>query len=103
MASAPEPNLKEYDHEQHDLILFDECSAQKVLLQKKLFQAPLSAVSLGQSTTGCFAYSVWVHAKLLVVASNVWHHDVHELRKADADWLAANSLVLDVREPLWQE
>ena len=103
MASAPEPNLKEYDHEQHDLILFDECSAQKVLLQKKLFQAPLSAVALGQSTTGCFAYSVWVHAKLLVVASNVWHHDVHELRKADADWLAANSLVLDVKEPLWQE
>ena len=44
MASAPEPNLKEYDHEQHDLILFDECSAQKVLLQKKLFQAPLSAI-----------------------------------------------------------
>ena len=103
MASAPEPNLKDYDHEQHDLILFDECSAEKVLLQKKLFQAPLSAVSLGQSTTGCFAYDVWVHAKLLVVASNVWHHDVHELRKADADWLAANSLVLDVSEPLWQE
>ena len=103
MASAPEPNLKEYDHEQHDLILFDECSAEKVLLQKKLFQAPLSPVALGQSTTGCFAYSVWVHAKLLVVASNVWHHDVYQLRKADADWLAANSLVLNVSEPLWQE
>ena len=88
MASAPEPNLKEYDHEQHDLILFDECAAQKVLLQKKLFQAPLSAVSLGQSTTGCFAYSVWVHAKLLVVAFNAWHHDVHELGKADAHWFA---------------
>ena len=103
MASAPEPNLKEYDHEQHDLILFDECSAEKVLLQKKLFQAPLSPVALGQSTTGCFAYSVWVHAKLLVVASNVWHHDVYQLRKADADWLAANSLVLNVSEPLWQQ
>ena len=103
MASAPEPNLKEFDHELHDLILFDECSAQKVLLQKKLFQAPLSPVSLGQSTTGCFAYNVWVHAKLLVVASNVWHHVVHELRKADADWLTANSLVMDVRENLWQQ
>ena len=103
MASAPEPNLKEYDHEQHDLILFDECSAKKVLLQKKLFQAPLSPVALGQSTTGCFAYNVWVHAKLLVVASNIWHHEIHELRKADADWLAANALVFDVREPLWQQ
>ena len=102
MASAPEPNLKEYDHDQHDLILFDECAAEKVLVQKKLFQAPLSPVALGQSSTGCFAYNVWVHAKLLVVASNVWHHEVHELRKADADWLAVNSVVLDVTEPLWQ-
>ena len=101
MASAPEPNLKEFDHEKHDLVLFDECSAQKVLLQKKLFQAPLSPIALGQSATGCFAYSVWMYAKLLVVASNVWHHEVHELRKADADWLCANALVIDVREPLW--
>ena len=103
MAAAPEPNLKEYDHELHDLILFDECSAQKVLLQKKLFQAPLSPISLGQSATGCFAYNVWVHAKLLVVASNVWHHEVHELRQIDADWLAAKSLVMDVKKPLWED
>ena len=66
-------------------------------------QAPLSAISLGQSTTGCFAYDVWVHTKLLVVASNVWHHDVHELEEADADWFAANSLVLDEKEPLWED
>ena len=101
MAAAPEPSMKEYDHERHDLTLFDECLAEKVLLQKKLFQAPLAPVTLGQSATGRFAYSVWVHAKLLVVASNVWHHDVHELRKADSDWLAANAVVLDVSEPLW--
>ena len=76
MASAPEPNLQEYDHEQHDWMLFDECSVQKVLLQKKLFQAPLSRVALGQSTTGCYAkLSSWrpmsgtVASKLLVVAS----------------------------------
>ena len=102
MAAAPEPNMKEYDHEQHDLILFDECSAEKVLLQKKLFQAPLSSIALGQSTTGCFAYDVWVYRKLLVVASNLWLAELAMLRKADHDWLVVNSVVIDVQEPLWQ-
>ena len=101
MAAAPEPNLKEYDHELHDLILFDECSAETVLRQKKLFQAPLSPISLGQSTTGCFAYDVWVYAKLLVVASNVWLAELQALRKADHDWLVVNSVLIDVQEPLW--
>ena len=41
MAAAPEPNLKEYDHELHDLILFDECSAKKVLLQTNCFRLRL--------------------------------------------------------------
>ena len=101
MAAAPEPNLKEYDHELHDLILFDECKAETVLRQKKLFQAPLSPISLGQSTTGCFAYEVWMHAKLLVVASNVWLAELQALRKADHDWLVVNSVLIDVQEPLW--
>ena len=69
----------------------------------KLFQAPLAPVSLGQSTTGCFAYDVWVYAKLLVVASNVWQSELSMLRKADHDWLVVNSVLVDVQEPLWLE
>ena len=72
------------------------------LLQKKLLQAPLSTISFGRSTTGCFAYDVWLHRKLLVVASNLWLAELAMLRKADHDWLVVNSVVIDVQEPLWQ-
>ena len=37
------------------------------------------------------------------VASIFWHAELAELRKADQDWLEANSVVIDVKEPLWLE
>ena len=70
MASAVEPGLHAYDPAAHDLILFDEMSAAAVLRQKKLMQAPPSLLGLGSSPTNNFTYSVWLHAKLLVVCTN---------------------------------
>lgn len=103
MASAPEPDLKDYNPDVHDLILFDECPAKIILRQKKVFQAPAVKVSLAASVTGCYAYSVWLHQKLLVVCSNVWHHELRLLPLEDRDWLLSNSLVHTVEKPLWME
>ena len=101
MAAAPEPDLKAYSHEKHDLILFDECPAKVILKQKKLFQAPAVHVALAASVTGCYSYQVWLHQKLLVVCSNVWHHELREFPAEDRDWLVSNSLVYTVEQPLW--
>ena len=102
-AAAPEPDLREYDAQRHELILCDECPPAVVLRQKKLFQAPPVEVGLAASTTSCHAYKVWVHAKLFVVASNVWHYDLSRCKHEDAEWLVSNSVVVHVAEPLWQE
>jgi len=101
MSAAPEPNLRDYDHEQHELILFDECSIDAILRQKRLFQAPACVLSLGASATNCFAYDVWVHRKKLVVATNVWRHSLQGCTKADQEWLQGNSVYVFVDAPLW--
>ena len=103
MAAAPEPDLKDFNPDVHDLILFDECPAQIILRQKKLFQAPAVKVALAASVTGCYSYSVWVHQKLLVVCSNVWQHELRTMPQEDREWLQCNSLVYTVESPLWVE
>ena len=103
MAAAPEPDLKEFNPNLHDLILFDECPAKVILRQTKLFQAPAVKVALAASVTACYSYSVWVHQKLLVVCSNVWHHELRSLPQEDREWLVCNSLVYTVELPLWME
>ena len=84
------------------MILFDECPAKVILRQKKLFQAPAVKVALAASVTGCYSYTVWVHQKLLVVCSNVWHLELRGLPSEDRDWLQSNSLVYTVDQPLWE-
>ena len=103
MAAAPEPDLKEFNPNLHDLILFDECPAKVILRQKKLFQAPAVKVALAASVTACYSYSVWVHQKLLVICSNVWHYELRSLPQDDRDWLLCNSVVYTVESPLWME
>ena len=101
MASAVEQGLHSYDAALHDLILLDEMSAVAVLRQKKLMQAPASMIGLGSSPTNNIAYSVWIHAKLLVVCTNRWDMEVEKLAPADREWLRTNAVVVHVDEPLF--
>ena len=101
MACAVEPDLHAYDAGVHELILLDELSAAGVLRQKKLMQAPASMLGLGSSPTNNFAYSVWIHAKLLVVCTNRWDLELQKLPPADREWLATNAVVVRVTEPLF--
>ena len=100
-SSGDEPNLRQYRFRNHGLILFDEIRAQQVSDQRKLFQAQAAPVQLGCSATNCHSYEVFVWRKKLVLSSNNWHSSLQELPAADRDWVNANSIVLDVTEPMW--
>ena len=105
-AGDNEPDLRAYRLESHDVIIFDEMKAHIILKQKKLFQCSNSIIELGCSTTNCHAYRVLVHRKKFVVASNTWDEELEQVRMSrvsDAEWLEANSVVLHVTEPMWDD
>ena len=103
MASNDTPDLRGYDPTEHDLILFDEMRAKDVVANKKIFQAPPVEVSLGNSATNCYAYTRWLHQKLLVVSTNRWFFELDNLPAVDTAWLKANSVVIHVKTPLWKD
>ena len=96
-----EPDLREYDPTEIDLILLDEMPVAGILRQKKLFQCPPALVQLGTSATNAFSYQVWLHQKLLVVCTNTWFEELQKLGAADRNWLVDNSVVVHVTEPLY--
>ena len=101
MASAPEPDLREYKPGIHEVILMDEMTPEKVLSQKKLFQAGPSEIGLAASATSCHAYKVWVWRRRFVCCSNIWRQRLARLCAEDRDWINANSVLVVVTEPLW--
>ena len=107
-ASVLEPDLCAFkdNSDLYDVIIFDEMKTHTILTQKKLFQCSNSVIELGCSTTNCHAYTVLTHRKKFVVATNTWHEEIEQLKKfrqCDVDWLEANSVVLHVTEPMWDE
>lgn len=96
-AACPEPDLRKFNPLVHKGILFDEAKPTMVLSQKKLFQAPAEEVELGCSTTNCFSYKVFVSGVALMICSNTWKSDLHDLKlREDREWLEDNSVYLDV-------
>ena len=102
-SSGAEPDLKAYRFRRHDVVLFDEIEAEQVASQRKLFQAQASPVQLACSSTNCYSYEVFVWRKKLVLATNNWHRSLERLASGDRAWIQANSIVLDVHEPMWDE
>ena len=101
-ANCKEPDLRGFRPLYHKLILYDEATPQMVLAQKKLFQSPPVRVMLGQSTTNCHAYSVFVSGIGMMVCSNTWTEQLQLLSDRDKSWLEDNSMVADIgRERLW--
>ena len=102
-ASAPEPDLREYISQDHEVVIFDEAKASLVLRCKRLFQAPACRVHLGQSNTNCHAYTVMVWRKKFIVCSNTWTSDLAACAVDDRAWLEANSVHIRVTERLWRD
>ena len=103
-SACPEPDLRELDSDKHKAILFDEASPSMVLSQRRSFQAPPCFVDLRCSATNCHKYQVFVPGMMMMVASNPWTQQVVALKHAgDRQWLGANSFVVNVMEPLWEQ
>ena len=94
--------MRAYDPTRHDLVIFDECSASAVLLNKKLFQASASWVSLGASATNMHSYRIWTHGLRLVVTSNRWSMELRSLPVDDHAWLVSNSVHVIINEVLYE-
>lgn len=102
-AGKEHPDLRDFDQGKHDTVIFDECSASAVLLNKKLFQASAAMVSLGASATNMHCYHIWAHGLRLIVTSNRWSMEIRALPADDHGWLVANAVHLVVAEPLFEQ
>ena len=101
MATASEPDLRDYRPQIHEVLIMDEITPEKVLAQKKLFQAGPTEVGLAASATSCHAYKVWVWRRRFVCCSNIWRQRLRQLCSEDQEWINANSVLVEVLEPLW--
>ena len=99
-SSATEPDLRIFDRHQHDVVSFDEARPEMILRVKKLAQASVDQVRLGQSATNVNSYVVWFHRVKLVVASNVWASQLKQCSPEDEAWLIKNSVYVFVDSPL---
>jgi uncharacterized membrane-anchored protein len=100
-SGASVPDLSGYDASRHELIVYDEASAELVLRHKKLFQSAPEVVVIGGSSTNCYARRVVVYRKKMIVCSNRWDQEVRKLISEDRAWLQQNSVYVGVASPLW--
>ena len=82
-------------------LLAAACTRRFFVPQKKLMQASPSLLGLGSSPASNFAYSVWLHAKVLVVCTNRWGLELETPPAADHEWLLTNAVAARVDEPLF--
>ncbi|CAE7567937.1 unnamed protein product, partial [Symbiodinium sp. CCMP2592] len=78
-ASSMEPNLRDFNNDVHRAIVFDEASCAMVLRHKKLFQGGVQPLELASSNTNCYSYKGWVYGTMMIVTSNTWTAELHEL------------------------
>ena len=98
------PDINGLCNTKHRVALFDECSAQTVLKNKRLMQGNIFGGSIGNSATNKWSKRINTWGVGIVVATNNWEADVAELEKdEDKEWLAKNCIVVPVTEPLWVE
>ena len=98
------PTLLGLDSTTCKLIFWDECNAELVLRNRKLFQCPPAWISLGFSPTGRDVYNVWVNDLVMAISSNSWTEQLHALeRPSDRAWLEQNTVHVHVSEKMWIE
>ena len=104
-ANCMEPDLRKFNWLKHKIILLDEASPEMVINQKLLMQGPPCLVKLGQSSTNCHAYDVFVSGIMMIICSNTWDEDVRNMpKKGDRDWIRDNQVYYNTgRQPLFLE
>ena len=94
-------NLRDFDWEQHEGILFDEATPSLVARERKVFQCPPVELDLGHSPTGRDVYKVFINGSLLVISTNRWRSELDTRLPEDREWVVANSVYVHVTAPLW--
>ena len=72
MQCTTEPNLIKFRYGDHDSILLDEISWQKVISHKVFFQAGVEGAFLSESVCMQHAYWRWLYAIPLILCTNRW-------------------------------
>ena len=98
-----DPDLRDFALGRHSAIIFDEGGPEMVQRHRDLFQAPRHNIKLAHSATGCYCYSVNLWRVKLVVTCNGWFEQLEKLSCADREWVEANTCVLEVTTPMWEE
>ena len=102
-ANVEEPRLQEFSREKHSLVVFEEASWRMVLKNRALFQSGVNVLWLCQSRCQEHAVPVLLHGIALVVCCNDWLEDAKPGEEDMVNWCEANSVVVQVTEPLWEE
>ena len=92
-----EPNLKSFDLQKHQAIIFEEASGAMIVANKMLFQAGVHQVQLGQSATNCNAYKRLLHGVRMIVCTNSFI--TPGMADHDRQWLEQNVFYLQLTEP----
>ena len=102
-ARCMEPDLRKFNWLKHKIILLDEASPEMVINQKLLMQCPPCLVKLGQSSTNCHSYDVFVSGTQMIICSNTWAKDVENMSKlGDRQWIMENQVYYNTgRGPLF--
>ena len=98
-----EPDLRLYRDEYHKSICLEEIEPAMVLGNKLLFQSSDQIVSVAQSKCQQHAFSVFLYKVPLICMSNDWTRKMSELDVEAQEWLEANSVLVRVTEPLWEQ
>ena len=94
--------LPGFDATLHRCLLWDEAGPKLVAMNRKVFQHPACWVELGHSPTGQHVVNVFLNDSCSIIATNSWRSEAQKLSKEEQDWLAANVVVFDVTQPLWE-
>ena len=101
--NVQDPDLRDYRVLTHGSVLFDEGGPEMIQRHRDLFQAPQHDIRLAHSATGCYSYTVNLWQKPLVVTCNGWQEELEKLSCANKEWVVANTVVLDVSTPMWEQ
>lgn len=96
------PDLRGYTSEAHDCIVLDELSPLFAIQIKKLLQASNEVVTLGSSPTMSHSYQVHAHRCMIIVCSNVWAAEMAAIPPHHREWLADNSVVVEIAQEMFE-
>ena len=87
------PSIADFHKKGYEGIVWDEISREQVLSNKKVFQASIHPMELGQSACNQHAYMIWPYLMKNILCSNKFAIDPAadaKLEAEDADWLQHN-------------